>query len=145
MKRRNFLSIMSGAAIAPVLPLRAVQVAASTSAAGGGYARLLYGLSVYHAQVGGAASAVDLMPRLGVTATKAKALVAEMAAKGVVSPAAASSTGMFRLTRRASPTTTSSRLAKWLDRQVVESAPADLETKTEICAEPAQEIENGQV
>jgi hypothetical protein len=52
MKRRGFLSLLSGAALAPALPLPAVS-AARAGVARTGYARLLAGLADYHAHVNG--------------------------------------------------------------------------------------------
>ena len=51
MKRRSFLSLLSGAAIAPALPTRAVAGVGGRAMARGGYARVLAGLADYHAHV----------------------------------------------------------------------------------------------
>ena len=114
MKRRSFISILSGAAIAPALPVGAARAATVSASAGSGYARLLYGLSVYHAETSGTISAAQLMPRLGVSATRAKALMSEMISKGVLSPAA-SVNGVFRTADATSPRQLMTRFEKWLE------------------------------
>lgn len=150
MRRRGFLSLLGSAAIVPALPVRGAQAAAVAAragmagGAGGGYARLLYRLAVYHAETGGTVSADGLMPKLGVTAGRAEALMAKMAARGVVEPAAGTAPGIFRAAaRRSDPRATFGRLVQWLERKA--EAMASPEIETDKCPDTAQEKDNGQV
>jgi hypothetical protein len=146
MKRRGFLSVLGAAAVMPVLPMHGAQAAAvaTRAGAGGGYARLLYGLAVYHAETGGAVSATALMPKLGVTAGRADALVARMAARGVIEPVAGSAPGLFRATpRQLDPRAALGRFSRWLDRKAEANAKPEIET--DRCPNVAQETDNGKV
>ncbi|PIE13210.1 MAG: hypothetical protein CSA70_06495 [Rhodobacterales bacterium] len=80
--------MLGGALVAPALPLRRAALATgAASARVGGYNTLLYGLARFHAQTRSTLSANDLVPRLGVSSDKAKALMSELVSKGVVEPA----------------------------------------------------------
>ena len=91
MKRRNFLSLLGAAGAAPLMP---VPVSAAPAAAT--YNRYMYGLAVFHARTQASVSAVDLASKLRVSPKIARALVREMQAKGVVSPALKAAGGVMR-------------------------------------------------
>ena len=81
MKRRGFLRMLGAAAAAPLLP--AIPSAATAAA---GYNRYQYGLAVFHARTRAHVSARGLAYCLKVTPAQAQAMIAEMSAKGMVTP-----------------------------------------------------------
>lgn len=76
MKRRSFLSLLGAAVATPALP------AASTAA----YSRQSFGLAVLHARTRAHVSVRGLAWCLKVPSTQAEAMLAEMTARGMVSP-----------------------------------------------------------
>ena len=80
MKRRGFLSMVSAAAVAPVLP------AISAPAVSATYSRYMFGLAVFHARTRAHVSAAGIAFRLKITTVQAEAMIAEMATKGMVTP-----------------------------------------------------------
>ncbi len=80
MRRRGFLSLVSAAAVAPALP--AISAPAVTAT----YNRYMFGLAVFHARTRAHVSAAGIAFRLKVTTVQAEAMIAEMAAKGMVTP-----------------------------------------------------------
>ncbi|THH36200.1 hypothetical protein E4Z66_14215 [Aliishimia ponticola] len=83
MRRRQFLSLLGAAGMAPALPMPAARAAAVGAA---GYNRYMYGLAVFHAHTRASISAVDLAGKLKVSLGTAEAMLGEMTAKGVVGP-----------------------------------------------------------
>lgn len=79
MKRRLFLSLLGGAAIAPGLPA----ISAPSSVA---YSRTVFGQAVFHARTRAHVSAKGIAFRLKVPVAQAEAMIGEMASKGMVTP-----------------------------------------------------------
>ena len=83
MKRRNFLTMIGAATLAPALhSLGGTPVA--TAAAG--YNRYMYGLGVFQARTRAGLTTVELMTRLKLNKVQAEAMIGEMTASGVFSP-----------------------------------------------------------
>ena len=80
MKRRNFLSLMGAAAVAPALPAIPAPVAAA------GYNRYMYGLAVFHARTRTNISAAGIAHRLKVSLPQAEAMIGEMVDANYVKP-----------------------------------------------------------
>ena len=97
MQRRNFLSLIGAAAVAPALP--AIGAPTSVAATATGYNRYMYGLAVFQARTRASITAADLVTRLGVSAPQASAMINEMSARGVLS----SVTGAARIAATAPP------------------------------------------
>jgi hypothetical protein len=89
--RRSFLSLLGAAGLAPALPLPA---GAATAASG--YNRYMYGLAVFHARTRATVSAADLVAKLRVSSATAEAMLGEMTAKGVITPAMQAAGGVAR-------------------------------------------------
>lgn len=85
MKRRNFLSMVGAAAAAPILP--SIGASQATAAVATGYNRYMYGLAVFHARTRAGLTTADLMARLRISAVQAEAMMGEMTARGVLTPA----------------------------------------------------------
>lgn len=77
MKRRSFLSLLGAAIATPALP------AAAPAAS---YSRLTFGIAVLHARTRAHVSARGLAWCLKVPLPQAKAMLSEMAARGMVTP-----------------------------------------------------------
>ncbi|MGJ8546244.1 MAG: hypothetical protein ACSHWZ_12445 [Sulfitobacter sp.] len=135
MKRRAFLSLIGAAAAAPALPAFGVQGGAAVFAVSGavsraaGYNRYLYGLAVFQARTRASLNAADLIARLKVSAPQAQAMMHEMTARGVLSPALG---GTVQVARAAAPR------APYL-RRALRPARPDLPNllKTKISTGPA--------
>jgi hypothetical protein len=80
MKRRNFLSLIGAASLAPTLPAFGAPAAVAA-----GYNRYMYGLAVFHARTRNGLTTADLMARLKVSSVQAQAMMGEMSASGVLS------------------------------------------------------------
>lgn len=80
MKRRNFLSLIGAASLAPALPSFG-----ASSAVAAGYNRYMYGLAVFHARTSAGLTTADLMSRLGISTPQARAMMGEMTKRGVLS------------------------------------------------------------
>ena len=83
MKRRSFLTMIGGAALAPALPNMGA-IAPATA----GYSRYQYGLAVFHARCRTNVSAAGIAHRLKVTLPQAEAMMSEMVRANYVTPVA---------------------------------------------------------
>lgn len=126
MDRRKFLTLATAASIAPTIPLPA----ARAGAAAAGYNRYTYGLAVFHARTRASVSVIDLTARLKLSTPQAKALIGEMTAKGVVTPALNAAPGVVRAVHRvprpavsptARPANALRKVADWLDKDTGET------------------------
>ena len=95
MERRNFLQMLGAAVAVPVVPGSTMRAVAS----GAGYNRYMYGLAVFHARTRGSLTAADLATKLRVGSTTAHAILGEMSASRVISPALGSSSVMQAASR----------------------------------------------
>lgn len=85
MKRRGFLRLLGAAVAAPMIP-----VAVPAAGAAASYNQFQYGLAVFHARTRAHVSARGIAYCLKVTPAQAQAMIAEMSAKGLVTPVAGS-------------------------------------------------------
>lgn len=82
MHRRNFLSMIGAASVAPMLP--AIGASAPAAAMVGSYNRYQYGLAVFHARTRNGLKAADLIAKLRVNPVQAQAMMGEMSASGIL-------------------------------------------------------------
>lgn len=81
MRRRGFLRLFGAALAAPALPALPAATAAPVS-----YPRIQYGMAVFHARTRAHVTVRGLAAKLGVTPAQAQAMMAEMTARGVITP-----------------------------------------------------------
>lgn len=96
----------------------------------------MYGLAVFHARTRATLSAADLMARLKVSAVQADAMLGEMTAKGVITPAVQATAGVMRAVDPHMPSQSdvlrnaARRLSDWVQHEV-DQATHDMESETD--------------